>query len=367
MSGENAESGESGAGRTGFWRRRRVRLTAGWTAGAVALAGGLFWVSGGYDAWRHDSALDSACEGDLAAGPVRALVDGAEVTTESAASSRQWWCKVREADDEEDGVVRLVVSVYRADARGAAVDAEGEDAPLGHGWTGGFSFSPDADEDDRGEATASVLLDCGKEPGDGLVASVRARLDSVDFTTAGARTRLTEVLTGTAASYARRTGCAAKPGGTVGDPGVSVTSWDYKPFDKVSGACAGVLDAATAARWGVRTAVESAAGPKPVESCTLGGMQGTRLYAFDAYYGPLVGLKRLDARDAGRVPADRPNGNYFLTAQCPGAGDTAVYEVSPRVGDRHASPLVLDHGGLRAALGRFAAKSAKAHGCEAPK
>ncbi|MEU8524695.1 MULTISPECIES: hypothetical protein [Streptomyces] len=349
-----------------FWKRRRVRLTAAWTAGAVAVAGGLFWLSGGYDAWRHDSALDSACEGDLAAGPLRALLDGAEVTTSIRSGTRGWSCKVDGVDSEEDGRNWLVVSVQRADDRAVGIDADGRDAPLGHGWTGSFSFSPDRDEDDRGEATAALMLDCGKEPGDGLVATVSARLHGADFTRPAARTRLTEVLTGTAASYARRTGCAAaKPGGAVGDPGVSVTSWDYRPFGTVSGACAGVLDAATAARWGVVTAVESPAGPKPIEGCTLGGLQGTELYALTAHYGPFVGLRRLDARDAAREPGDRPDGHYFLTARCPGAGDTAVYEIRPRA-DRFASPLALDHTSLRAALKTFADRSAKTHACAPP-
>ncbi|MFG2329412.1 hypothetical protein ACGFMM_07285 [Streptomyces sp. NPDC048604] len=352
-----------------FWRRRRVRATAAWTAGAVAVAGGLFWLSGGYDAWRHDLALDSACDGDLPAGALRALLGGTEVTAESEADGGGWQCVVNEVDDEEDGVARLRLSVQRADDRASAVDADGRDAPLGHGWTGGFAFSPDGDEDDRGEATAVVLLDCGEKPGDGLVAAVRARLEHGDFTTAEARTRLTQVLTGTAASYAERTGCAAKLGGPAGDPGVSVTSWDHKPFAAVSGPCAGVLDAATAARWGVRTAVESAPGPKPVESCALGGLQGAPLYELRASYGPFPGLRRFDARDAAREEGDREDGRYFRRAQCPGTDARAVYEIVPmtvgRTGGEATGPA-LDHPGLRAALDRFAAASAKAHGCARP-
>lgn len=51
-----------------FRHKRWVRRTAVWTVTAAVLAGGVFWVSGGYAAWRDDRALDSACEGDLAAG-----------------------------------------------------------------------------------------------------------------------------------------------------------------------------------------------------------------------------------------------------------------------------------------------------------
>ncbi|MFI8291797.1 hypothetical protein ACIGBL_21925 [Streptomyces sp. NPDC085614] len=345
--------------------RRRVRRAVAWTVSVAVAAGAVFWMSGGWDAWRHDAALDSACEGDLAAGELRALLGGAEVTTSGGPGERAWWCRVRGADDE-DGRVRLDLSVRRAGSPAAGVEADREDAPLGHGWTGSFGFSPDGDAEDRGEARVTVMLDCGTEPGDGLVASVSTRIDRADFSRAVERDRLTAVLTGTAVSYARRTGCEAAPGRPVKDVGMSVTSWDHRPFAEVSGSCAGVLDAGTAARWGVRTAVETVPGPKPVEGCALGGTAGTPLYGFTAFYGPFLGLKGMEQRDDARLVGAHRDGRYMLAASCPGAGGKAVYEVASRTGAGHTSVLALDHPGLRAALRRFAEKSAKAHGCGVP-
>ncbi|MGW7304883.1 hypothetical protein ACWGI1_04815 [Streptomyces sp. NPDC054835] len=350
--------------------RRGRKLVAGLTAGAALVAGALFWASGGWDSWRHDRALDSACDGDLAAGPLRELVAGAEVTAEiRRGRADSWWqCKVSGVDDEEDGRIDLRVTVSRAGDRALDIGAARTDAPLGHGWTGGFAFDPDRDADDRGDATATLLLDCGGRRTDGVVAQLTARTDRLDLGRPEDRARLTAVLTGTATAYARRTGCAVVEGEPVKRVGVSVTAWDYQPVGTVSGSCAGILDAATAARWGVRTAVETAPGPKPVEGCVLGGLRGAPLYEFTAAYG--AGLswseeERLEDRTDDRK-GDVPDGGYVLWAACPEGTKRAAYAVT--VADRTDGPseLALDHPALRAALQRFADRSAKAHGCDAP-
>ncbi|MFI8521498.1 hypothetical protein ACIGEZ_27310 [Streptomyces sp. NPDC085481] len=347
-----------------FRRRRRLRLAAGLTAGAVAVAGGLFWLSGGWDAWRHDRALDSACDGALAADPVRELAGGAEVTA-GIRSDRNWWqCRVSEVDDEEAGRVDLRVTVSHSDDRSADLAAARTDAPLGHGWTGGFSFDPDQDR--RGEASASLLLDCGGEPGGAVTAEVRARIARADFGRPETRAGLAAVLTRTATAYARQKGCEAAEGEAVREVGVSVNAWDYEPFGSVSGSCAGIVDAGTAARWGVRTAVETAPGPKPVEGCTLGGLRGAPLYTFTASYGQALDwAQRERLEDLADGPAgDAPDGRYVLWADCRGAADRAAYAVAPaRGGSFTVSGLALDHPGLRTALRAFAERSAKAHGC----
>ncbi|MEU7015553.1 hypothetical protein [Streptomyces sp. NPDC046385] len=358
-------------------RRGRLRLAAGLTGGAALLAGALFWVSGGWDAWRHDGALDSACDGTLAAGPVRELVGGAEVTADIRRDRiGSWWqCRVTEvdaddADDADDGAGRidLRVTVSEAGDRLFDIDASRTDAPLGHGWTGGFAFDPDRENADQGDATATLLLDCRGKRGGGLTAEVRARTDRLDFGRPEARARLTAVLTGTATAYARQTGCEAVEGGPVTEVGVSATAWDHEPFGTVSGSCAGIVDAATAGRWGVRTAVETAPGPKPVEGCVLGGLRGAPLYEFTASYG--AGLdwatrERLEDRTDDRK-GDAPDGGYLLWAACPGGTKRAAYTVSPPGRAYETSELALDHPGLRAALQRFAARSAQAHGCGLP-
>ncbi|MEU3692594.1 hypothetical protein [Streptomyces narbonensis] len=347
-------------------RRRRIRLAAGLTAGAAVVAGGLFWLSGGLQAWLHDRALDSACEGTLAAGPVRELVGGADVTTETRTGRDFWQCRVSEADEvyEEDGRIDLRVTVSDAREGFATWEAAATDAPLGHGWTGGFAFDPDRER--RGEATASVLLDCGGAQGGGMVAEARARIDRADFGRPEARTELTAVLTRTATAYARQQGCEVTEGAPVRKVDASVNAWDHEPFASVSGSCAGIVEPRTAARWGVRTAVETGQGPKPVEGCTLGGLRGAPLYTFTASYGPALAwnewrnLEDLADRPAG----DAPDGRYVLWADCRGAVDRAAYVVAPVSGTLgRGSDLTLDHQGLRTALSAFAARSAKAHDC----
>ncbi|WP_370413208.1 hypothetical protein [Streptomyces fradiae] len=375
-------SGETGAaGQTveGFRRRRRIRLAAGLTAGAVLVAGGVFWLSGGWDEWRHDRALDSACDGALAAGPLRELLGGAEVTAETRLDAGAWWqCRVSGADREKDGRIDLRVTVDEAGDRHADLESAATDAPLGHGWTGGFTFDPDSRSDDRGEARASLLLGCaakpgaesGAESGAGISAEVTARISRADFALPETRTRLAAVLTGTASAFARQHDCAPAEGEPVREVGVSVNAWDYRPFASVSGSCAGLLDAPTAARWGVRTAVESAPGPKPTEGCTLGGLQGAPLYAFEAQYGAALSwYEREELRDLTAPPTHvDPKGHYVLWAKCPGAAQLAAYTVTPDdSGTRAAtSGPALDHPALRKALRSFAARSAQTHGCTAP-
>ncbi|MCX4709397.1 hypothetical protein ABZ592_05815 [Streptomyces fimicarius] len=352
-----------------FWRRRRVRRTAAWTVTAAVLAGGLFWVSGGYDSWRDDRALDSACDGDLAAGAVRELFDGISLTSSGRWSDRRR-CTVSASDDDSD--IGLALWVGQTERMMDLENSGGFDAPLGHGWTGSFRYNPD--DEDPDEAAAVLLLSCGKESGHGRVMTVDANLGWGAFDEPVARERLVAVLTETATAYTRRTGCAAPAGERVKDVGVSTNRRDYKPVASATGSCAGVLDEKTAARWGVSTVQEITADPAPLEECVLGGLRGAFLYGFTASYGPSARYARMrldewqDSAAAARRGPDALSGSYALGARCPGAGGSALFEVDT-LGDegnpKLAAPAV-DHRGLRAALQRFAERSAKKHGCEAP-
>ncbi|MEV7910686.1 hypothetical protein [Streptomyces griseus] len=260
-----------------FWRRRRVRRTAAWTVTAAVLAGGLFWVSGGYDSWRDDRALDSACDGDLAAGAVRELFDGISLTSSGRWSDRRR-CTVSASDDDSD--IGLALWVGQTERMMNLENSGGFDAPLGHGWTGSFRYDPDGEDPD--EAAAVLLLSCGKESGHGRVMTVDADLGRGAFDDPVARERLVAVLTETATAYTRRTGCAAPTGERVKDVGVSTNRRDYKPVASATGSCAGVLDEKTATRWGVSTVQEITADPAPLEECVLGGLRGAFLYGFTA-------------------------------------------------------------------------------------
>ncbi|MER8045290.1 hypothetical protein [Streptomyces sp. NPDC094032] len=353
-------------------RRRSLKPVAGLAAGAVLVTGGLFWLSGGWDTWRHDRALDSACDGTLAAGAVRELVGGAEVTAGIRRDrAGSWWqCRVTEVDEDDeddDGRIDLRVTVSDTRNRRVDIDASRTDAPFGNGWTGGFAYDPDRANGDEGDATATLLLDCGGKRGAGFAAEARARTDRLDFGRPETRARLTAVLTGTATAYARSTGCEVTAGTPVPDVGVSTTPLDHEPFATVSGSCAGILDAPTAARWGVRTAVETAPGPKPVEGCVLGGLRGAPLYTFTASYGAgLTWEKKEDLEYLDRTKGDAPDGRYVLWAACPGSTKRAAYTVTTPTSPRGPSELTLDHPALRTALQAFADRSAKTHGCGAP-
>ncbi|MFE2293343.1 hypothetical protein [Streptomyces sp. NPDC059452] len=352
-----------------FWRRRWVRRTTAWTVTAVVLAGGFFWVSGGYESWRDDRALDTACDGDLAAGAVRELFGGISLTSSGSWTDRRR-CTVSAADADTDAGLVL----WARETRGLTVleDVGGFDAPLGHNWTGSFRFDPDGK---RGhEARAVLLLNCGEGSGHGRVMTADADLGRGGFDDPVARAWLVAVLTETATAYARRTGCAATSGGRVKNVGATTTRRDHKPFATATGSCAGVLDGRTAARWGVRTVTEIPTEPAPMENCALGGLRGAHLYEFTASYGPAARLDliRLDERRdsaTARTGPDAPDGRYALTARCPGAGGTALFEVDTLRDEDAAgyTALAVDHRELRAALQRFAERSAKRHGCTTPR
>lgn len=350
-------------------RRRGVRWASVATAAVVALAGATFWLSGGYDAWRDDHALDQACEGDLAADEVRRLLPGVELTTSTGTRQEGWFCEVAAADEARDGDATVAVRIRHAESSvesGDGFDDPGEGAvPLGGGWTGSFAYGEGAEQ-----AQVVLLLDCGTESGEGLLARADGRLKrGEDFRDAGARARLTTVLTETALSYARRTGCEPERGEHLTKVAAPVTDRKPQPLGKASGTCEGVIDAGTAQRWGAGTVIETpASGPTAVERCTLGSRLGAPLYAFTASYGP-YGEKELSApssseirpaKDGAKSPS--PSGRYRMTATCPGAGGTAVYDIVP--GDGLAQAL--DHGSLRAALKNFAEHSAQRHACDTP-
>ncbi|WP_374982819.1 hypothetical protein [Streptomyces fradiae] len=340
-------------------RRRGARPVAIASAVAAVAAGGAFWLSGGYDG-GSEAALDGACQGDLAAGRVRALLPGAALTASSELRPDGWYCTVSAGGGDGAEVRIRVRNAGEPIGSDTSLDPGAVAVPLGGGWTGSFSYG-DADTGPaRGRAV--LLLDCGDDSGDGLLAVADARLAGERTFEDGAdRARLVSALTDTARAHARRTGCdtggdTAKPVEDVAAPAVDAK----RPVARASGTCRGVVDAATARRWGAGTVAETAAEPAPVERCALGSALGAPLYTFTASYGP-YGEAALagDALPASGT-AQSPAGHYRMQAECPGADGTGVYEIVPDDG------LALDHASLRAALKTYASASAARHDCRPP-
>ncbi|WP_175409083.1 hypothetical protein [Streptomyces sp. TRM64462] len=362
--------------RVPFRRRRGARLAAVATAAVIAaggVAGGIFWLSGGYDAWRNDQALDRACQGDLAAERVRELLPGVELTSSSELRQEGWFCSVTAADAGRDGDASVEMGIRNAEeplGQDASVAPGPGAVPLGSGWTGSFSYgtgagSADASDGRTDRARVVLLVDCGDQSGDGLLAWADGRLKrGEDFRDGGARARLAAVLADTATSYARRTGCEPRSGQALKDVSAPAAGREpHRPLAEASGTCAGVVDADTARRWGAATVIETAAEPGAVERCALGSRLGAPLYTFTASYGPYGELALSGARGdvrAAKEAVPSPSGRYRMTAECPGAGGTAVFDVTPDEG------LALDHASLRIGLQQFATASAKRHGCRPP-
>ncbi|WP_149179862.1 hypothetical protein [Streptomyces sp. TRM49041] len=343
---------------TPLLRRRGARLTAVASAAAVVVAGGTFWLSGGYEEWRGTDPLSRSCQGDLAAEPVRELLPDVELTSSSELRQDGWFCSA-ETRDGKAGLQIRIRNVGEPFGPDGAIDPGEHAVPLGGGWTGSFSYDATAT---AAPARALVLLDCGDAPGDGLLAAADGRLGrGGTFSSAEARANLVRALTDTALSYARRTGCDAQTADPL-DKVPAPSTGGHQPLAKASGTCANVVDAATGRRWGAGAVVETPAEPAPVETCLLGSRLGTPLYTFTASYGP-YGEAALSGPDAGlpaKDKADSPTGRYRMTARCPGADATAVYTIAPDDG------LALDHASLRTALKSFATRSADRHACEPP-
>ncbi len=167
--------------------------------------------------------------------------------------------------------------------------------PLGGGWTGSFTYGAvtgggaevDARETDR--ARVVLLVDCGSEPGDGLLAWADGRTkEGADFRSQDARVALTRVLTETTLAHARRTGCersAPRPRWSRVPAPAADGAREPQPVDRASGTCAGVLSADTARLWGVGTAVE-AAGRRRWSAACWAARLGAALYTLTASYGP---------------------------------------------------------------------------------
>ncbi|MEU6992630.1 hypothetical protein ABZ953_18480 [Streptomyces sp. NPDC046465] len=266
-------------------------------------------------------------------------------------------------------------------------------AALGHGWRGLFSTeesygSSSAD----GTATAAVLLECARDGG--LLVTVGVKEEDVTLDDPRRRTAYARIATATAAKAAEKWGCDADLGKPLRTVALPVDRDEDVPLADASGTCRGVPG-----RGGRMTrAWEGARSGSPVEVCVVAsGRPGVPIqapvddaqrYHLVAYYGPYAETQRLDHEERRGRYSGKPGpgdavagrfagGGHWASATCPGGAGPALFTVRDDASERNdyaglgkhhpAKPSASDLAYERAALKEFAKRSARAHGCGAPK
>ncbi|QEV20990.1 hypothetical protein [Streptomyces alboniger] len=359
-------------------------------------------------------------DGPFESGPGRAEVRAAgEDAYGGKGDTRQVTCTVRRETERGAGRpthdASVEVTVQRLPERPAASTAEDREvdvprgfgalypsvstelppAALGGGWQGlfttGESLTSAAGED---SATATVLLDCARRRG-GLLVTVDVEVEDVTLDDPRRRTALARIATATAAKASGKWGCDAELGKPPRTVPLPVNADEDVPLADASGSCRGVPGRGSR----VSRAWEGTRPGGPVEVCVLSGggagepVTGSdheeRRYSLVAYYGPYAVTERLLRQErVGRysdepVPGDTPaggspGGGHWASAACRDGGGPALFTVErsgavdgkEHDGDdarRATKASAADLAYEKAALKEFARRSARAHGCGAPK
>lgn len=410
------------------WGSRAGRVVLSSCGALVVLAlvaGAYYWWGGPRERRAAQQVLDEACGGLLASAETRAVLgdgpyrtgrgridvemrhgnggggpdgDGRRQVTCSVSGDNEYHAghPTHEASVEvtvesvsrrlkSGGGWRATTSADQYDTQYPRVSTELPPAALGHGWQGMFSTGEGFDSRSAGEsASTAVLLSCtGSSGPGGLLVTVDAKEEDATLDDPRRRVAFARVATATAAKASEKWGCDAKLGEPLRTVPLPVNAdEDVRPAD-ASGTCADLPR-----RGGRITRAWEDAGPGggPVEVCVLGGGRpGAPAgpedgFTLVAYYGPYAETERLRQQDRygrysekpvpGEAPAGRlPGGGQWAGAACP-AGGPALYTVRPRDArddgrSAEESPADLAYEG--AALRKFAARSAHAHGCAPPK
>ncbi|KUJ63999.1 hypothetical protein ACZ90_63520 [Streptomyces albus subsp. albus] len=349
----------------------RRRLITGATAVACLLvvSGGVFYFTGGYDSWRDDRSLSSACKGVLDAGALRSALDSDEVRAHQGAvhfpdseAGLLTHCQV--ADRNGDGSIEIAVRWgSKAERMPEALHHQSLDdigivaVPIGRKWPGSVVS-------DGRWLSGAVELTCRNKPNERLVVNVHELLSTARHDT---RTHLARVATTTAANAADEFGCDARLGGPVERvaPG---TEWKPVPMSKASGSCAALNTLAShAGRQGAHAVLEGPKDPDAlVEDCYLAGDKSTPIFRFTALYGTFAENTREKPETLSPVPGDsgQESPRAWATAPCQG-GPKALYTVTtvPHGEPKSRSEVPEFE---RQALKAFAERSAELHGCEKP-
>ncbi|MFI1334660.1 hypothetical protein ACH4U7_32050 [Streptomyces sp. NPDC020845] len=386
---EGERDGESASGWLGgrLTRRRACGLGAAVLV-LAALTGTIVWMAG-----SDDRALDAACDGVLAKDEVRAVLGDGEISV-SNRTKGTFDVKVKAKGNEDQANTLAVRCEVTADGKGSVkVNIEAGPrprttygiagtytpvperdtlaVPLGHGWSGVFGTdNVRQDDNEDGEGTAAVLLECAKG-GTSLLITVETKLGGVTLDDPAVRPDFVRTATATAKAANDHWGCGASLGKPVRTVGLPVNEDEYEPLLGADGTCAGVP---TAARSAVSTARETARDRAPREACALGARDGSPRYRLDAYYGPYAEEVRAEYTGSpgqdGPSPGDAPSGRlgqsaYWASAACPDGAEDALFLVRAD-GTEDDTRRKPDLAYERTALKAFAQRSAQHHGCAAP-
>ncbi|MDI9832218.1 hypothetical protein [Streptomyces sp. KAU_LT] len=359
-------------------RRGRAPRVALAVLAGLALTAGALYFTGVYDGWADDTgAPDQLCGGlvERDDADLRRLLGArelspADVVTDrtsdepracafrprsEAAGTRFGDLDVTVSRDAGSKELLLALRRRQSDSMTATV------SPVGNGWRGVLNTDP-------GSSHAAVVMLCeGERPSD-LTVNLTGRPAGYDsrLPTEEQRTRLARLTTRIAVRAAQQAGCEAPRGETihsVADPMPSPVD-DPKtravPAGEATGTCEGVAAPTTG------TEADPLA---PIEDCLIIGTAGKPVFRLAAYYGPYVqeGHVATEGRgDRGTFtgPAGGTDGLFWASATCAAQGGPAFFTSETlATGDGHTSP---DPALQQSALRRFAERSAKDHGCEAP-
>ncbi|MCF3104585.1 hypothetical protein IPZ58_23765 [Streptomyces roseoverticillatus] len=339
----------------------------------LLVAGGAFYLSGGYESWHDERSLNAACKGLLSKEDARAVSGGSRVYAKqdhqfdylfSEDHAHITNCVLKDRDarsivtvdvhwgSKTQAATRTLQSQLQQDTRTGAV-------PIGAGWPG--SIASDGDQ-----LFGIAELTCRNKQNESLfVASRVLYLKADDENRAG----LGRFTTSTAKNAAEKLGCDA-PVGKATSSVAPDPARNPVPLDKVTGTCAPVA----ALGEGVRRAGATSAGDAPsdphtlAEGCYLNDARGHQLYRLTASYGSLAENVRREAREfdvTGDSGFDEKIHRGYGSAQCGDSPKRSFYTLKPIMVSLAEGLAVKnpDPQFERAALKAFAEQSAKAHGC----
>ncbi|MEU3877000.1 MULTISPECIES: hypothetical protein [Streptomyces] len=327
----------------------------------ILIAGGVFYLSGGYDHWRDDRSFADACDGALRADQMRTALDSDSVRA-SAATRRDIGavtaCRVKDRSNDRTVSVEVHWGSETAGAAAAALrhrfvtDPVIAAVPVGNGWRG-------AVVSDGGELFGAVELACSNKRDESLIVNLHTPVKAKD---PDQRRNVARLATSAARSAAQHYDCVAQPGKPVErispDPVRNPV-----PLARAKGTCAVVVrDAEGARKAGAASVQEAPTDPDtPAEDCYLRNSEGKEIYRLTALYGnfangPRHGSSPDLAGDSGFGDGARYG---YATAACPRDKERSLYVISAPMWTNRTPDPEFAH----AALKSFAEESARNHGC----